>query len=67
MQVIFNEQGLDVPSSSSLFAVLEHTQYAQRKGIAVAVNNKVVPRAEWPACLLQENDKVLVITATKGG
>lgn len=67
MQVIFNEQGLDIPSASSLFFLLEQTQYASKKGIAVAVNNKVVPRADWPVFQLQENDKVLVITATKGG
>ncbi len=37
------------------------------KGMAVAVNNTVVPKIQWAETLLQENDKVLLIKATQGG
>lgn len=37
------------------------------KGIAVAVNNSVVPKNSWSETLLYENDKVLLIKATQGG
>lgn len=37
------------------------------KGIAVAVNNKVVPREGWEACLININDKIILIKATQGG
>lgn len=37
------------------------------KGIAVAVNNTVVPKKEWINYTLKENDKVIVIKATQGG
>ena len=40
---------------------------AGRRGVAVAVNDTVVPRAEWPARALAEGDRVLVIQATQGG
>ncbi len=41
--------------------------FQEAKGAAFAVNNQVVPRAEWPKRNLQEGDKVLIIRATQGG
>ena len=37
------------------------------KGIAVAINNKVVPRSEWNSCMINRDDKLLLIKATQGG
>lgn len=36
-------------------------------GIAVAVNNRVVPRGDWSATTLHEGDKITVIRAVCGG
>ena len=36
-------------------------------GLAVAVNNTVIPKAEWKACKLEHNDKIIFIRATQGG
>jgi sulfur carrier protein len=37
------------------------------QGIAVAVNEEVVPRTRWPATTLHERDRVEVLTASAGG
>lgn len=37
------------------------------KGVAIAVNNKMVPRAEWAQRVLQSNDSLVVIKAACGG
>lgn len=37
------------------------------KGIAVALNNQVIPRINWSSTPLTENDSILIITATSGG
>ncbi|MBB5787008.1 sulfur carrier protein ThiS [Jiangella mangrovi] len=37
------------------------------RGIAVAVNQIVVPRTDWPATILQPDDKIEIITAVQGG
>lgn len=37
------------------------------KGIAVAVNKKMVPRAEWASRVLAEGDEIIVIKAVCGG
>ncbi len=36
-------------------------------GIAVAVNNNIVPRGKWPEFMPQPGDQVEIITAVSGG
>nr|MDT0661077.1 sulfur carrier protein ThiS [Micromonospora sp. DSM 115978] len=40
---------------------------AVARGVAVAVNGEVVPRAGWPATALRDGDRVEVLTAAQGG
>ena len=37
------------------------------KGVAVAVNNAMVPRAEWAARTVQEGDDIVILKAFCGG
>ena len=39
----------------------------KRKGIAVALNNRIIPRVFWAETFLSNNDSILIITATQGG
>ncbi|RZK40505.1 MAG: sulfur carrier protein ThiS [Hymenobacter sp.] len=39
----------------------------QTRGLAVAVNDFVVPRAEWATHAVQPHDRILLIRATQGG
>jgi sulfur carrier protein len=36
-------------------------------GVAVAVNDEVVPRASWSTTVLRPGDRVEVLTAVQGG
>ncbi|GHI08352.1 thiamine biosynthesis protein ThiS [Streptomyces cellostaticus] len=36
-------------------------------GVAAAVNETVVPRAQWPLTSLSEGDRVEILTAVQGG
>ena len=36
-------------------------------GIAIAVNNRMIPRAEWDSYALNEGDNILIIKAVCGG
>ncbi len=42
-------------------------QTPQTRGLAVAVNDTVVPRAEWATHAVQPHDRILLIRATQGG
>ena len=37
------------------------------QGIAIAVNNKMIPRTEWERFTLHENDNLVIIKAACGG
>lgn len=39
----------------------------KRKGIAVALNNRIIPLSAWAETILNDKDSVLIITATQGG
>jgi len=67
MIVYLNNEQVVLSDEASLHALLEEKGLDQKKGIAVAVNNKVIRATEWASKQLSENDKVLVISATKGG
>lgn len=67
MNVYLNSELIAVEDNITLHTFLEIQHFGNRKGIAVAINNRVVQRQEWPSCTLQENDKVLIISATRGG
>lgn len=46
-----------------LLTALNHTQ----NGIAVAINETIVPKDDWEQKTLNENDAILIIQATQGG
>jgi sulfur carrier protein len=39
----------------------------EQKGIAVALNGAVVPRADWPETALKPGDNVEIVRARQGG
>lgn len=47
--------------------LLEHLELPTSKGIAVARNDRVVPRGEWRVTQLFDGDRVEIIRATQGG
>jgi len=67
MRIEFNGEPVDTQETFSLFQLLEQFQLQDRKGIAVAVDNNVVPRAAWPETPLDEGKKIVVFTAAQGG
>lgn len=48
-------------------AALVATMTSATKGVAVAVNEDVVPRSAWPVTVLGAGDRVEVLTAVQGG
>jgi sulfur carrier protein len=67
MTIRVNDQSRSVGDAATLLDLLRDLALAERRGLAVAVNDEVVPRSVWPARTLVEADHVLVIQATQGG
>lgn len=62
-----NDTPLCVPSGSSLQVALAASGLPTGRGVAVALNGTVVPRVKWEQCILQEGDRVVVLTIAQGG
>lgn len=56
-----------LPAGSDLHALVSQLGLAERKGVAIAIDGRVVPRKTWPGRTLVAGEKVLVIQATQGG
>jgi sulfur carrier protein len=67
MEVLVNNKLYAVQPETTLAALLQFIQLSTRKGIAVAVNQKVVPRLSWGIVTLRPADEVTIIQATQGG
>jgi sulfur carrier protein len=67
LHVHVNDADRSVTSGTGLLSLLEEMALACRPGLAVAVNNEVVPRARWTDQKLHEGDRVLIIQASQGG
>jgi sulfur carrier protein len=67
MNVFVNTEATKLSGSSTLHDLLCLIQMDGQKGIAVAVNQSIVPRGNWKTVELKENDSVTIIHATQGG
>ena len=66
MNIVVNSNNIEF-TQNNLSELLVQIQMSEKKGIAIALNNSVVPKANWQKTQLKENDKITIITATQGG
>ena len=67
MEIYFNNQVMTIEESSTLSSFVALQVGENTKGLAVAINEFVVPKNEWDKTTLNQNDQVLIIKATQGG
>ncbi|HZK93954.1 MAG TPA: sulfur carrier protein ThiS [Prolixibacteraceae bacterium] len=67
MEITFNNQISQIEVNTSIQIALNNWIGDKQKGIAIAVNETVVPKTQWDSYKLQHHDHVLVIKATQGG
>ncbi|MER7200132.1 thiamine biosynthesis protein ThiS [Streptomyces sp. CB01635] len=64
--VSVNGEGRQVAPGTTLDALVSALTTAP-SGVAAALNETVVPRAQWAATALTDGDRVEVLTAVQGG
>lgn len=67
MNIQFNQSPLCVEEGITIKKLLQQKGLDRQQGIAVALNNRVVPKEKWEHTILQENDMLLLIGASYGG
>lgn len=66
MQIFVNKVEYQV-TKVILSDVLPEVGVQMVNGIAVAVNDKVIPKSQWHTFEVQPHDKLTIIRATQGG
>ena len=66
MKLSVNRQAVEADAGETLAGLLQRMS-VPAEGVAVAVNNRVVPRGEWAATPVAEGMKITVIRAVCGG
>ncbi len=67
MEVTVNQQKYHLETACSVAGMLAAVLGETPKGIAVAVNQNIVPRTIWTDHMLKQGDQVMLIKATQGG
>ncbi len=67
MEILINNQKQIVTENTTLQAIVNAQLGDKQKGIAVAINDTVIPKSNWETHIIQSNDNILIIKATQGG
>lgn len=67
MQIQVNGKTHQLDATKSIEDLLVYLEMKQQTGIAIAVNDTVIPRDKWAKQQLNNQDNILIITATQGG
>jgi len=67
MKYVLNGESKTSDVGLNLKEALQASMVNIPSGIAVAVDDEIIPKKQWESCTISENQKILVITATQGG
>jgi sulfur carrier protein len=67
MVCFVNNTSHEITDNQCLADLLAALGQTQTRGLAVAINDVVVPRAEWVSHAVQPHDRLTLIRATQGG
>jgi sulfur carrier protein len=68
VSVTINGEERELPAPATVANLIASLQNApDGRGVAVAVEGEVVPRAQWPSTELRDGAKVEVVVAVQGG
>ena len=68
VHVTINGERRELPAGATVASVVASLHNApQGRGVAVAVEGEVVPRAQWPSTELHDGAAVEVVIAVQGG
>ena len=67
MVCYINNNALEAADNQPLIDLLAARGIIEPRGLAVAVNDAVVARADWATHAVQPHDRITIIRATQGG
>ena len=66
MKITINNKQTEYPEGTTLRNVADSCQLPE-KGVAVAVNNEMIPRSGWESHVVSDGDEIVILKAFCGG
>lgn len=67
MEVIVNNKPHKLSKKVNIQDLLNQLDLPSQQGIAVAINQSIIPKTAWQETQLSNQDNIMIITATQGG
>jgi sulfur carrier protein len=67
MEITLNDKKHTISENTSLYEIVFSQLGDKQKGVAVAVNDSVIPKKDWETQTIKNNDTILIIKATQCG
>jgi thiamine biosynthesis protein ThiS len=67
MQVFINNKEKTISEDATIVELLEAEKLHNLRGIAIAIDDMVVPKVAWGVEKLQPGSRILIIKAAQGG
>jgi sulfur carrier protein len=68
MIVYLNNEQFEFSDTKSISEIIvKDLNLNNPKGVAIAVNQEVIPKSNWDNFIVKDNDRVTIIKATQGG
>lgn len=67
MRITINNQIYQFDENTTLENAIHSLQMEETKGIALALNEDIIPRSQWNDTILSDEDKIIIIGAVAGG
>ncbi len=67
INIVLNDDAVTLTQGDTIDALLTQASIERSERIAIAVNDTVISRSDWPEHKLNENDQVLMIAPIQGG
>ncbi len=66
IEIFVNSENRQIDANTKLAELMDQLQI-NTQGIAVALNNAVIPKNDWQQYPIKEKDNIIIIKATQGG
>lgn len=68
MTILFDERNVTIEEEiDNIESLCKHLKIDKENGIAISINELIIPRMKWNIVKINPADKITIIKATQGG
>ncbi len=67
MEITVNQKNYQVSAHCNVKYLFNAVLNQSAQGLAIAINQTIIPKTQWESHFLQSGDQIIIIKATQGG